>query len=94
MAAQMLAASAGFGVADPLGHGAWDLQPRVIFNRRQPGTQRDLETQAIERDQRLGLDGLNTDVSSPQTRGERHQTGLEFAAQDGPGADAPQVRFI
>jgi hypothetical protein len=91
MAAQMLAAPAGFGVPDASGCSS-DAQPCVFLDGREAGAPRDLETQAIERDQRFQL--RTARVPGRQTSGERHQTRLEFATQDGPGADAPQVRFV
>ncbi len=58
MAAQMFAASAGFGIAGPFSQRP-DLQARVLFRWRQTRPKRDAELQPIQRDQRFGLNATS-----------------------------------
>ncbi len=91
MAAQMLAAAAGFGVAGALGFEPPTCRRGVFFERRKLGSQRHLELEPVERDQRLGLPAGSR---AGQPLHQRNQSGFELAAQNGRDSQAPQVRFI
>ena len=96
MAAQVLAAAAGLGVAGEKLLGAHP-EPGVALERRQPRAARRQELELLERDQRavggpvaqrVGIRAVH------QPPCEASQAGLELAAQEGVDAEGAQVALV
>ena len=91
MAAQMLAASAGFGIAGAFGR---HLRFAGAAYLSRGGNSDRSGTWNCRRSSEISGSVCSADPAAGQPLHQRNQSGFELAAQNGRGAQAPQVRFV